>query len=852
MTKRKTGRNKKKQLKKLKALEFETPMMQQYLEIKKKHPDCLLLFRLGDFYELFLDDAKIGAEVLGITLTSRSRGRDGKIPMCGIPYHALDSYLGKLVKAGYKAAICEQVESAAEADGMVERQVVRTVTPGTVLDEKNLTQKENNFILGVELDKKELGMAYADLSTGELYIHQIGYDKLEKALAGEILRINPAEVISSHNNYNKAEILRALRVSPNANIYPDDNWEANTRDYNQKLKKHFNVKTLSGFGIKKIKHSLALKAAAALIEYLKDTQKSDLSHIKKINPYWAEDYLRLDSTTVSNLELFYTLRGQKKEGTLIDVLDHTHTAGGGRKLKQWLLQPLTKKEKINKRLDAVEILKNEINKRDNLQEVLSEILDMERLMSRIAVKTANPRDLVGLKSSLQNTLKIADFLQENLLKLEYLFSKNLQKEIKPLIKYLDNKIKPDPPATLNDGGYIAKGVSEKLDHYREILSGSKEWLSNFEKEQRKKTGIEKLKVDQNKVYGFYIQVSKAQTDKVPATYIRKQTLVNSERYITPELKEREEDTLQAEEKIKILEKELFENILQEMTEYAQIVQQTAKKVSKLDVFCSLAEIAQKNRYIRPEILKKGNLEIKEGRHPVIEALEEEAFVPNNTKMNKKSQILLITGPNMAGKSTYLRQVALITLLAQIGSFIPAVGAQIPIRDQIFTRVGASDNISLGQSTFLVEMMETANILNNCTPKSLIIFDEIGRGTSTFDGMSIAWAVVEYLVQKKSKKALTLFATHYHELTQLGKKFPEIKNFQVAVKREKDEIVFLHKVIEGSSWHSYGIEVGKLAGLPDSVVKRAQYILRKTKDVQKTPKTRLNTEETKDQIELFDE
>lgn len=845
------GLNKEEVLEKLKELEFETPMMQQYLEIKKKYPDCLLLFRLGDFYELFLDDAKIGAEILNITLTSRTRGRDGRVPMCGIPYHAVDSYLGKIIAAGYKAAICEQVEDASETSGMVDREVVRVVTPGTVLDDKNLEQKENNFILGLEVEGGELGIAYADISTGELYVHQLEFEDLEKTLAGEFLRLTPSEIISSHKNYNRSEILRALRVVPETNIYPFDEWERAAGRHSRVLKDHFDVVSLEGFGIQPDQQEIALKAAAALLSYLQETQKSTLRHIKKITPYWGDRYMRLDASTVANLELFKTLRGNTGGGVLLDVVDHTRTAPGGRMLRQWLLRPLREKSLLESRLDSVEILLNEPTEREKLQELLAEVLDLERLISRTAVGTANPRDLAGLKNSLNQVKKIRAYLVEQVPGLESILTSSLLKQVIPLVDLLEEKLKKDPPATLADGGYIAEGVDEHLDELRDIYYGSKEWMDEFEQEQREKTGIEKLKVDRNKVYGFYIEVSKAKADRVPPEYINKQTLVNSERYIVPELKQREEAALQAEEEIKSLEREIFSSLLNQVVDFAESVQNVAERVGRLDCFCSLAEVAQNNRYTRPLLTEGRSFEIKQGRHPVIESLQDEPFVPNDAYLgSQEDRMLLITGPNMSGKSTYLRQVALITLLAQIGSFVPADEAKIPLRDQIFTRVGASDNISLGQSTFLVEMMETANILHHCTRDSLIIFDEIGRGTSTFDGMSIAWAVLEYMVKKKEKTAMTLFATHYHELTALGEKYPELKNLQVAVKREEDEIVFLHKVVPGSAWQSYGVEVARLAGLPSPVVTRAKKILQRIKKNQEGVSTRGSNDDEK-QIRLLD-
>ncbi len=813
----------------LDQLEFKTPMMQQWLQIRKKYPDCLLLFRLGDFYELFMGDAKVGAEILGIALTTRNRGRDGRVPMCGIPYHALDTYLGKLIKAGRKVAICEQVEDPAQTSGMVDREVVRVVTPGTILDEKNLTQKENNYILGLEFGNDEIGLAYADLSTGEIYVHEIEVEDLEKDLAAEVLRIKPAEVISSHENYNNAQVLRALRAVPEANIYPYDNWGRKTRKFASRLKDHFGIVSFEGFGLSEKENELGLRAAAALLGYLKETQHSALEHIKKLTPFWSGDYLRLGATTIANLELFTTLRGQRG-ATLIDVIDCTHTAGGGRKLRQWLLKPLQNVEKINKRLAAVGLLKSRPQQREQVQDILSRVLDIERLLSRVSVGTANPRDLEGLKISLTGVKELSGYLSHNLEQLSYVLPEKVVKDSEPLIKLLDDWVKEDPPATLADGGYINSGVSAELDELRDVLAGSREWLDEFEERERKRTGISSLKVDQNKVFGFYIEVSNANSDKVPDTYIRKQTLANSERFIVPELKEREEVALQAEERVKELERVLFEKLLVKILEHVESAQDAAGCAAEIDVYAGLAEVAERNRYTKPTVVSEGKLEISGGRHPVVEKVQDERpFVPNDVEMEKEgAQVLLITGPNMAGKSTYLRQTALITLLAQIGSFVPADGTRIPVRDQIYTRVGASDNLSLGQSTFLVEMTETAKILNNCTDRSLVIFDEIGRGTSTFDGMSIAWAVIEYLVRNKDKAAFTLFATHYHELTVLADKFPEIKNLEMAVDKEKDEIIFLYKVVEGSAWQSYGVKVAKLAGLPSPVVERAKRVLQRIK------------------------
>lgn len=817
--------------------QFKTPMLKQYQRLKDRYPDCLLFFRLGDFYELFFEDAKIGSEVMNITLTKRSRGIDGRIPMCGVPFHAAENYIAKLVKAGYKVAIAEQVTDPTESKGLVEREVIRIVTPGTVLNEKLLEKKENNFLLCVNQKKDKLGFAFADLGTGMFQIHEIPFTSFEKDLSLVIRQIEPKELLLPPLLYENPHVLKVAKVEEDVNIFLLSNWNLYAEKSVSILLNHFGVKSLSSFGIEKKDYLLALEAAANLLTYLKETQKSNLSHFLKITPYVAKEYLKLDSATVANLELFKTVRGQSKKGSLLNLLDQTHTAMGGRLMRQWLLQPLANAAKIKERLDTVEVLVKESSLRQKLQNILKEIIDIERLLSRLALSLGSPRDLDGLKFALRKIQGLGGILDKTVIPSSKKIPLKLVKATAPLIDFIEQTIIEDPPFSSKEGGFIKKGVSAELDRLRELLTGDRDWLSELQERERRKTGIEKLKIESNKIYGYYIEVTKANVHLVPDYYIRKQTLVGSERYLIPELKLRESQVFEAQEKVSRIELELFTQSVEKVLEFIPVLQQLAVKVAEIDCLVSLAQVAEAQNYVIPDVVVKGDLMIKNGRHPVVESLLfDTQFIPNHTQMSEKdSLLLLITGPNMSGKSTYLRQVALIVLMAQVGSFVSAQAATIPLTDQIFTRVGASDSLSEGQSTFLVEMIETANILNNATGRSLVVFDEIGRGTSTFDGMSIAWAVVEYLLGRKNKRPKTLFATHYHELTVLSDKYPEIKNMQMAVAKEKGEIVFLKKVITGAQWESYGIEVAKLAGLPQPVIKRAQEILYRLKANQNTLK-----------------
>lgn len=832
--------------------EFKTPMLQQYKKIKDNYPDCLLFFRLGDFYELFAEDAKIGAEVMNITLTNRSRGADGKIPMCGVPFHAAENYINKLVKAGLKVAIAEQTTEASDSKGLVEREVIRVVTPGTVLNEKLLEEKENNYILCINQKQKKLGFSFADLGTGSFYLHEIPFTSFEKELLVIIKQLQPKEVLLPAELYDNPHVLRVIKNQEESNIFLLDHWNGSESKAEKVITDHFQLKALGSFGFNASDYKIALPAASNLLVYLKETQKNNLPHITKLMPYSERDYLRLDAETVSNLELFRTIRSQSKKGSLLSLLDHSQTAMGGRLFRDWLQKPLANVDKIKDRLDTVELLVNESSLRAQLSSSLKEIIDIERLLSRLSVDLGTPRDLESLKLSLEHIKSLVQTSQSHeLLKKRLVVS--LVEEIDPFIQLIDKYILDDPPISTKEGGFIKSGISPELDELRELLSGDKQWLKNLEEQERKKTGIEKLKIDMNKVYGYYIEISKAQFHLVPDHYVRKQTLVNAERFIIPELKLRENQVFEAEDKIGKVEREIFEQLVAKILQSVSFLQQVARQVAELDCLVGLSELAIEQNYVKPEMRAAGDLEVIEGRHPVVESiLIDTQFVPNDVVIRQKdSLLLLITGPNMSGKSTYLRQAALIVLMAQIGSFVPATKAIIPVVDQIFTRVGASDSLVEGQSTFLVEMIETANILNNATNRSLVVFDEVGRGTSTFDGMSIAWAVIEYLLSKKDKRPMTLFATHYHELTVLADKYPEIRNMQMAIAKEKDTIVFLRQVVDGAEWESYGIEVAKLAGLPKPVIKRAQEILYRLKANQKTLQvTAKKTKDDSGQMELI--
>lgn len=799
-------------------------MMKQYQEIKAEYQDCLLFFRMGDFYELFLEDAIIGAKVLDITLTGKNVGKEKRIPMAGVPFHAVDSYLAKLVKAGYKVAICEQVSEPTKY-GIVDREVIRIVTPGTVMDEKALEKKENNYIMSLVRSEKALGIAIADISTGQFQTTQFDTEHHEHIILNELARLAPAECILHSDHYNDPKLLKILKTQKDLNIFPFHDWEHYANKAEHVLKRHFKVTNLASFNIDDKKH--AIEASAALLGYLKHTQKDQIEHFTTIQTYTRDEHVSLDRSTIINLELFSTLREQEKKGSLIAVLDKTVTSMGGRMMREWIRKPLTDKQTITLRHSSVEELLHENTLRNTLREDLKQLGDIERILSRLAVGIGNARDMVALKNSLQLVIETQNIAKNLTSPLLQQICTDISPEIKKITSLIDTNIVDEPPFDTKEGKMIKPDVNLTLDKLRNQVGGNKEWIANMELQERARTGISSLKVKFNKVFGFYIEISKANLHLAPDNYMRKQTLVNGERFITPELKEKEELILSAEEKICELEYDMFVEILQQILSYTPTIQAAAKAIATLDCLLGFAHTAEKENYCKPNIIQTGEIKIKNGRHPVVEnVLEDTQFVPNDTYLdNENNQLLLITGPNMAGKSVYIRQVAVIVLMNQIGSFVPAEKAELSIVDRIFVRSGASDAITEGLSTFMVEMVETAQILNHATDKSLIIMDEIGRGTSTYDGISIAWAVAEYLVTQKNRAAKTLFATHYHELQDLENHYPKkIKNFHMAIEDHKGEPIFLHILQPGGASHSFGVAVAKLAGVPKEVVEKANELL----------------------------
>ncbi len=798
-----------------------TPVLEQYKRIKSEYPDEILFFRLGDFYEMFYEDAEVAAKELEIALTARNKGKDSEAPMCGIPVKAAEEYIADLINKGFKVAICEQVGDPDTSSGPVDREVVRVVTPGTAVDENVLTKNENNFIASICTRNGAFGTAFVDISTGKFVVSQP--DSREE-VSDQLHQYQPSEIIHPEEETD----LKGFDSFSGQSLFSSlDNLKFRTGEAERKLKNHFEVEVLDGFGLKN--KTAAVSAAGAMISYLEETQKRQLQHIKNITFSHSTDYMVLDTTTQRNLELFEPLISGRNHGTLFSILDKTQTAMGGRALRSRIMRPLIEKDKIEKRLEATGEFKEKVRKRESLREKLKNIYDIERLLSRISLSTAKPKDLTALKSSLRVLPSIAEICD----RMQSRRIKTLNNELdilEDVAELIENAIMDNPAAALKEGGIIKDGFDEDLDELREISRGGKEHIAEIEAREKERTGIETLKVGHNKVHGYYIEVTKAKTDQVPDNYTRKQPLLNSERYITQELKDYETKIFSAEEKINDLEYEIFQDVRNRIAEESERIQKTAGILAKLDVLSALAELASRNKYKKPEIREDKTLDIKQGRHPVVEELSEESFVPNDTYMDDgENHILIMTGPNMGGKSTYLRQVALITLMAQMGSFVPADNASIGIVDRIFTRVGASDNLVEGQSTYMVEMTETANILNNATPESLIILDEVGRGTSTFDGVSLAWAVVEYLHRNSEISGKTLFATHYHELTDLASLYKGIKNLKITAKEWKDEIVFLHRVEEGSADRSYGIQVAKLAGIPGKVIERAGEILQKLEE-----------------------
>jgi len=796
--------------------------MRQYAQVKAKYPDTILLFRMGDFFETFEEDAKITSRVLGIVLTKRANGAAGEVPLAGFPHHALDSYLPKLLKAGYRVAVCEQLEDPKFAKGIVKRDVIEVVTPGVAFSDKVLEQKQNNYLMAIALPSPLatgddlIGISFVDVTTAEFSVSEFPLRQLPEQI-GSLL---PSEILVQKRD---RETIKEILKDRYTGLYSKlDDWIFNYDYAYELLINHFKTQTLKGFGIEELR--LGIIAAGAVMNYLQETQKANLLHIKKITPYNTGDYITLDQSTKRNLEITRSLEGSE-EGTLFWVLDRTQTPMGGRLLKRWINFPLRRIEPIIQRLEAVSELVHNQDIRKKIGSTLSNIGDLERLISKICTNRANPREVVSLKTMLTY---IGD-LKSQLASVQSSTLTKLRDGFQPLPDVIDKistALTDDPPLSLADGGVIQKGFSAELDELRDLTLNGKSWIANLQKTERERTGISSLKVGFNNVFGYYIEITHTHKEKVPQEYIRKQTLTNAERFITPELKEYEEKILNAEEKMLALETTLFNELRMMIAEHAEPVQQNARLIAMLDCFASLAEIAVEYNYIHPEIDDGTRIEIFEGRHPVIERLlpPGEPYTPNDTTIdNDDNQVMIITGPNMSGKSSYLRQAGLIVLLAQIGSFIPATKARIGIVDRIYTRVGASDNIASGESTFLVEMHEAANIVNTATPRSLILLDEVGRGTSTFDGISIAWALTEYIHNRIGAK--TLFATHYHELNELADLFPRIKNLKVEVREYGDKVIFLHKVVPGFADHSYGIQVAQMAGLPEEVTERAKKILK---------------------------
>ena len=801
-----------------------SPLMQQYFSIKEEHKDSILFFRVGDFYEMFFDDAILASRELEITLTGKECGQEERAPMCGVPYHAVDTYVSRLIEKGYKVAICEQLEDPKTTKGMVKRDVIRIVTPGTVIESNMLDEKKNNYIMSILKKGIYFGIAICDISTGDFFATQIAENNNFSTLLDEIAKYSPAEIVVNSFLYSSLEEITAIRKRFNSYIdnSPDENFVPN----NEELLSSYNIEcenkpldSLEGF-------ELAAGAITSLLQYLTSTQKIKLEHINHINIYNLQKYMSLDITARRNLELLERQYDKGKKGTLLWVLDKTSTSMGGRLIRRWISEPLMDRVNINSRLEAVQDLKDNTILREELQKALKKVYDIERLVGKISYGNSNGREMNSLKASLEQIPEIKELLKQSQAPLIIALNNNLD-DCHDLAKLINDAIVDDPPITIKDGGVIKEGYNSLVDEYKKASTEGKTWLLELEQREKERTGIKNLKIGFNKVFGYYLEVTKSNLGYVPDYYIRKQTLTNGERYITEELNELESKILTAEEKLVGLEYELFLQIRDELARNIQRLQKTASVIATLDVIASLATVADDMNYVRPIVDNEGEIDIKEGRHPVIEKMiDSGSFVANDTYLNGEADRLsIITGPNMAGKSTYMRQVALITLMAQIGSFVPASYAKIGIVDKIFTRVGASDDLSMGQSTFMVEMMEVANILREATKNSLIILDEIGRGTSTYDGLSIAWAVVEHITNKEKCGAKTLFATHYHELTELENTVEGVKNYSIAVKEKGEDIIFLRKIVKGGTDESYGIHVAKLAGVPQTVVKRSNEILR---------------------------
>ncbi len=804
-----------------------TPMRKQYLRIKKRFPDTIVFFRLGDFYETFDDDAKLVSEACDIVLTSRPMGKGQRVPLAGVPYHALENYLARLVSAGHKVAIVEQVEQQ-EARGLMGREVVRVVTPGTIVEPSLLEEERNNYLAAVALRSERIGLAYADITTGDFRTTQFDGKQAWQQAWQELDRLQPAEILISEKAPLTSEPAARFIFSEYAN------WHFDHDNAERALLEHFEVSSLDGYGCAGL--PLAVSAAGAIVQYLQETQKTALQQLTQLSTYSTQTFMTLDAATRRNLELTRTIRSGTARGSLLGVLDDTRTAMGSRLLRQWLSQPLLDLPRLQHRQECVQAFYDDIPRRTALRALLKRVADVERLSNRVVQRIARPRDLIGLHSSLQMVSEIIPLLQEMSAEGRTALPTAALDPCPEVITLISQAIVDDPPATLSAGGVIADGFSSELDTVLHAAREAKQWVAGLERQERQRTAIKSLKVGYNKVFGYYIEVTKANLAAVPENYIRKQTLVNAERFITPELKEHESLILNAEERRAELERQIYLQVCEQVGAAVQRLLSTARALGEVDVYSGLAEVAQRNRYVRPTLNEGDVIHIVGGRHPVVElTLHEEPFVPNDTQVSPEEAILVITGPNMSGKSTYLRQVALIVLMAQLGSFVAAESAEIGLVDRIFTRVGAQDEISAGQSTFMVEMVEAANILNHATQRSLLILDEIGRGTSTYDGISIAWAMVEYIHNHPRLQSKTLFATHYHELTELARFLPRVRNYNVAVAEEGERVVFLRKIVPGGADRSYGIHVAQLAGLPKPVIRRAEEILKNLEEeVQRSP------------------
>lgn len=814
-------------------LDSLTPMMKMYLETKKQHDDCIIFYRLGDFYEMFFDDATTASKEMEITLTGKSCGLEERAPMCGVPYHAVDSYINRLVTKGYKVCIVEQTEDPAQAKGLVKREVVRIVTPGTNLNTAAMDEGRNNYIMSIAYIGGKFGISIADVTTGDYYVTEV---TTERNVVDEINKFMPSEIICNHSFLMSGMDIDDLKDRLSISVFELEEWYFDEEICSDVLKEHFGMVDLAGLGISNM--SLGIIASGSLLKYLYETQKNSLSHMTKLIPYSTSTFMILDTSTRRNLELCETLREKQKKGSLLWVLDKTKTAMGARTLRNYIEQPLISKEEIINRQKVIEELNKSMITRDELREYLAPIYDLERLLSKISYRSANPRDLIAFKTSLSMLPHIKNIIMD--------FKSPLFKDIYNRLDVLEDittliseSIMDDPPINIKEGGIIRTGYNEEIDRLRNAKTEGKTWLAEMEASEKESTGIKNLKIKYNKVFGYYIEVSNSFKDQVPDYYVRKQTLTNAERYTTDKLKELEDVIMGAEDKLFSLEYNIFTAIRDEIFNQINRIQQTAKAVAQIDVFASLAFVADRNHYVKPKINEKGVIDIKDGRHPVVEKMmPDNTFIANNTFLDmNNNRLAIITGPNMAGKSTYMRQTALIVLMTQIGSFVPAKYANISICDKIFTRVGASDDLASGQSTFMVEMTEVANILRNATANSLLILDEIGRGTSTFDGLSIAWAVVEHICDKKLLGAKTLFATHYHELTELEGTLPGVNNYCISVKERGDDIVFLRKIVAGGADKSYGIQVAKLAGVPESVLNRAKELVNELSNADITVKAK---------------